>query len=68
MATVLDGRGEGDNIDLVAEALFRTGYIERLCKTKRFQPFMKATVRSSLKVTQLRLRIPKGATCFRRFQ
>ena len=30
MAAVIEGRGEGDNINLVADALHRAGYLERL--------------------------------------
>ena len=52
MAAVLDGRGEGDGIDMIAEALHRTGYIDRLCQTERFQKTMKATVRAALLKTQ----------------
>ena len=52
MAAVLDGRGEGDGIDMIAEALHRTGYIDRLFQTERFQKSMKATVRAALLKTQ----------------
>jgi predicted aspartyl protease len=30
MAAVLNGRGEGENINVVADALHRAGYLERL--------------------------------------
>ena len=53
MTAVLEGRGEGDCIDMIAEALHRTGYVERLCQTARFQPFMKAIVKTALQKTQL---------------
>ena len=35
MAAVLDGRGEGENINLVADALHRTGYLEKLFDADR---------------------------------
>ena len=41
MAAVLEGRGEGDDIDLVAAALQRHGYLERLVEAERFQPVAK---------------------------
>ena len=48
MAAVLEGRGEGDCIDMVAEALHRTGYLERLVQTERFQPIVKTIVRDAI--------------------
>ena len=38
MATVLAGRGEGEDIELVAKALHRCGYLQRLEETELFQP------------------------------
>ena len=52
MAAVLRGRGEGDNINLVADALHRAGYLERLFReADRCQPFAKAVAKEA--VTQV---------------
>eukprot|EP00966_Prymnesium_polylepis_P310092 7164765-Prymnesium_polylepis.1 len=52
MAAVLEGRGEGDDIAMVAEALVRTGYLERLLQTEQCQPYIKTVVRRVLSKTQ----------------
>ena len=40
MATVLEERGEGEDMANVAEALHRAGYLERLLETERCQPYI----------------------------
>ena len=52
MAAVLKGRGEGDNVNLVADALQRCGYIEPLLKAKRMVGAIKAEVRSAVRKVQ----------------
>ena len=42
MAAVLQGRGEGDDINLVANALARCGYLEPLAQAPAFQPVARA--------------------------
>ena len=45
MAKTLEGRGEGEDINLVAEALHRTGYLHPLVDAVRFQPIAKSLAR-----------------------
>jgi hypothetical protein len=45
MAAVLEGRGEGDDINMIAEALHRCGYISPLMGTSRFQGVCKELAR-----------------------
>jgi len=53
MHKVLEGRGEEDNIELIAEALHRAGYMtERLLKCERVQHLLKPIVKSALDETQ----------------
>ena len=45
MAAVIAGRGDGGDIDLVADALHQAGYLEDLIsKAKRAQPVVKEIV------------------------
>jgi hypothetical protein len=53
MAAVLQGRGEGDNINLIADALQRAGYLERLLhEADRVQPLVKGIVKDVVNNTQ----------------
>ena len=53
MAAVLNGRGEGENINLVADALHRAGYLERLIdNADRVQPLLKGMVKEAVTKTQ----------------
>ena len=52
MTAVLRGRGEGDNINMIAEALHRCGYLEKLAKTERFVPIVKGIVRAAVAEVQ----------------
>ena len=53
MAAVLQGRGEGENIDLVADALHRAGYLERLVfEADRMQPLVKRIAKAAVNKTQ----------------
>ena len=52
VSTVLKGRGEGDDIDLISEALERNGYLQRLATTKLFQPYAKGIARAAISSTQ----------------
>ena len=53
IAAVLDGRGEGDNINLIADALKRAGYLERLLdEADRVQPLLKGIVKRAVNKTQ----------------
>ena len=52
MYKVLKGRGEGCNIELIAQALHRAGYLADLLKCQRVQPLLKPIVRSALDETQ----------------
>ena len=47
MAAVMKGRGEGEDIELVADALHRCGYFQRLVECKKIQPFAKALVQGA---------------------
>jgi hypothetical protein len=52
MAAVLKGRGEGDNINLIADALKRAGYLERLLdEADRVQPLLKGIVKGAVNKT-----------------
>ena len=54
MATVLRGRGEGPKINLVAEALHRCGYLERLFnEADRCQHMLKAVVKKAVGKLQI---------------
>lgn len=54
MAEVLKGRGEGDNINLIADALQRAGYLERLLKeAERVQPLVKGIAKDVVDKTQM---------------
>ena len=53
MAAVLDGRGEGENINLVADALHRTGYLEKLFDADRVQPRLKGTVKKAVNMVDI---------------
>ena len=48
MVAVLRGRGEGDDINLVADALRRCGYTHRLFEADRFQHAVKAAVKDAM--------------------
>ena len=48
MAVVISGRGEGDDIDLVADALERCGYLEKLVEAPRFQSEVKRIVEDAV--------------------
>ena len=52
MAAVLGGRGEGDNINLVADALHRAGYLEKLFDADRVLPLLKGVVKDAVHKTQ----------------
>jgi hypothetical protein len=52
MAAVIQGRGEGNDINLVADALHRCGYLERLVEAERFQPIVKGLVRTAVAKVQ----------------
>ena len=53
MAAVLKGRGEGENINLVADALQRTGYLERLLEeAHRVQPNLKKVAKGVVDKSQ----------------
>ena len=49
---MLKGRGEGDNIDLVAEALHRCDYLQPLMETDRLSAIFKGIVRASVRKVQ----------------
>ena len=48
MSAVLKGRGEGADIDLIAQSLERLGYLERLAATKSFMPYAKVIARAAV--------------------
>ena len=48
MAAVLKGRGEGDDINIVADALHQCGYLQRLPEARRFQPVVKGIVKAAV--------------------
>ena len=52
MTAVLRGRGEAEDINLVATALHGAGYLERLLKADRLQPMIKQVVKDALNATQ----------------
>lgn len=49
MAAVLEDRGEGADINLVADALYRAGYLERLIlESERAQPIVKGIIGAAI--------------------
>ena len=52
MAAVLKGRGEGENINLVADALQRAGYLEKLLDADRVQPLLKKVAKGVVDKSQ----------------
>ena len=48
MAAVLEGRGEGDDINLIADALHRCGYLDKLMGADRMQAIVKGIVRKAV--------------------
>ena len=52
MSAVLKGRGKGEGINMIAEALERNGYLEQLATTKLFMPYAKGIVRATISSTQ----------------
>ena len=52
MAGVIEGRGEGEAINNVADALHRCGYLERLPEASRFQHVAKAIAASAVAKVQ----------------
>ena len=52
MAAVLKGRGEGENINLVADALQRAGYLEKLLHADRVQPLLKKVAKGVVDKSQ----------------
>ena len=52
MAGVIEGRGEGEAINNVADALHRCGYLERLPEARRFQHVAKAIAASAVAKVQ----------------
>ena len=53
MAAVLKGRGEGDNINLIADALQRAGYLKRLFEeAERVHPLVKGIAKDIVNNTQ----------------